>query len=141
MVYQLVYISRATGEMNDQQLGEILSIARSKNATVDVSGMLLYQSGSFIQVLEGDEADVDRIFAKIEGDSRHSDAQVLLRGHVEERAFDGWSMGYLSGTQLSDIPEGFHPFLRSGFRRKTEQDEMAARKALEAFKEGRWRLS
>ena len=49
-------------------------------------------------------------------------------------------MGYKRTDDLDEIPEGFHHFLQSGYRRQTDADNEAARRALVAFKEGRWRM-
>lgn len=137
-VYQLVYVSAATVPFSDEELEELLAVARANNAASDISGMLLYHDGSFMQVLEGEESVVESVYEKIELDDRHSNATVLVKGPVEDRTFRSWSMGYLPSTTLADLPKGFHPFLKRGFRR-TSDTENAARKALLAFKEGRWR--
>lgn len=139
MVYQLVYVSRASSEMHTDALDEILSAARANNSEKDVTGMLLFHDESFIQVLEGAQREVESLFDRIKLDPRHSDENVVPRGEVEERAFDGWSMGYKRATSLDDVPDGFHHFLQRGYRRQTDADNEAARKALLAFKEGRWR--
>ncbi|MEM7096739.1 MAG: BLUF domain-containing protein [Pseudomonadota bacterium] len=139
VIYQLVYVSRAANEMDVQQLDEILDTARTNNHTLDITGMLLHHEGSFIQVLEGDEAAVEDLYAKIGTDPRHEDSSVVLRTTVEERAFEQWSMGYKRTANIDEVPEGFHHFLQSGYRRQTDADDEAARKALLAFKEGRWR--
>ena len=137
-IYQIVYVSAATVPFSDDELKELLSTARANNTSLDVSGMLLYHQGSFMQVLEGEQAAVESVFAKIEKDDRHSNATVLYRGEAEDRTFESWAMGFLPSRSLSDIPEGFHPFLKDGFRRRGDT-ENAARNALLAFKEGRWR--
>ena len=140
MIYQLVYISRASTELDDDELDRILAGAREENGGLDVTGMLLYHDKSFIQVLEGEQETVEKLFARIEKDRRHKETNVVLRTSVDERAFDGWSMGYKRAANLGEVPEGFHHFLRRGYRRQTEADDFAARKALVAFKEGRWRV-
>ena len=125
--------------MDSCLLDEILSTARLNNLKKEITGMLLYHEGSFIQVLEGEEACVEALFAKISEDDRHKDANVVLRTHVCDRAFEQWSMGYKRTESLDEIPEGFHHFLQHGYRRQTDADDAAARKALLAFREGRWR--
>ena len=137
---QLVYISKEATDFDEKGLEELLSGARNNNASIDVSGLLIYHEGSFIQALEGDTAAVETLFEKIEADPRHENTRVLYRGDIEERSFEGWSMGYKRASSLEDIPEGFHPFLSSGFKRAAN-DEDVARKALMAFKEGRFRAS
>ncbi len=140
VIYQLVYVSRAAVDMDVQALDEILSSARENNGALGVTGMLLYHEGSFIQVLEGEEAAVESLFDKVSKDSRHKDANIVLRTTVDARAFEQWSMGYKRADSLEEVPEGFHHFLQHGYRRQTEADDAAARKALLAFKEGRWRV-
>ena len=137
-IHRLVYVSAATTPFTDNELNELLTVARKNNHARGVSGMLLYHGGSFIQVLEGDQAEVETIFAKIEQDPRHENASVLLKGDVEERTFEAWAMGYVPTKSKKDIPEGFHPFLKSGFRKSFDTED-AVRKALLAFKAGRWR--
>ena len=139
-VYQIVYISAQTVEFDDAALRELLAVARKNNHAAGISGMLLYHDGSFIQVLEGDQDTVERLFDKIDLDKRHTNTTVIFRGHAEERTFDEWAMGYLSVKSLRDIPEGFHPFLSSGFQGDEDSDN-AVRSTLLAFREGRWRAS
>lgn len=137
-VHRLVYVSAATTEFSDAELRELLSVARSNNSARGVTGMLLYHQGSFIQVLEGAQPEVESIYAKIEQDPRHENSTILLKGDADERTFEGWAMGYVPTKSKADIPEGFHPFLKSGFR-KSYDTEDAVRKTLLAFKAGRWR--
>ena len=137
-VYQIVYISAATIPFSDDDLKELLVVSRANNSSLGVSGMLVFHKGSFIQVLEGEHSAVESVLEKIEKDDRHSKVVVLLKGETAERTFESWAMGFLPSESLSDIPEGFHPFLKSGFQ-KTGDTEDAARNALLAFKEGRWR--
>lgn len=138
-MYQLVYISAACVEFDDEALEQLLSGARENNAILGVSGMLLFHEGSFIQVLEGPQTVVEALFEKIEQDPRHEHTEVLFRGDTDEACFEDWSMGYVRTPKLTDVPEGFHPFLTSGFRRNVDENRQIARKALLAFKGGRWR--
>ncbi len=135
---QLVYISAATMPFSEDELQDLLAIARTNNAKLDVSGMLIYHEGAFIQVLEGQEHVVERLFHKIEKDERHANTSILLRTSAEERTFENWSMGYLPTKTAADLPEGFHAFLKTGFKDAFDSED-AVRKALLAFKDGRWR--
>ena len=138
--FQLLYISAANHEFTEQELSDLLSLARISNQEVGVSGMLLYHEGSFIQALEGEQHQVEQIYNKIAKDSRHTETRVLYRGAVENRDFDGWSMGlYRSNQSSHKYLEGFHKFLSHGFRNKDEEvNSSLARKALLAFREGKW---
>ncbi len=98
MLYQLIYASRATRGFEPDELARIVSASRRSNASCGVTGMLLYDAGSFLQVLEGEQADVERTFAKIERDRRHTGVRVVSRGPVKHRNFPQWSMGLLELT-------------------------------------------
>jgi len=137
-IRQLVYISAATVPFDDDDLRDLLVKARANNERQNISGMLVYHDGAFIQVLEGEGHAVDALYEKIDLDKRHVNAIVLLRNDVSERTFEAWSMGYLPSKSLSDIPDGFHAFLKTGFKHNHDTDD-AVRRALLAFKEGRWR--
>jgi len=91
---QLAYMSTAVTLMNDGQLLEILKVARNRNADHDVTGILLYSEGTFIQALEGDEQSVDMIFASIENDPRHKSIIKLVDKPLHERNFQDWRMGF-----------------------------------------------
>src|SRR6478735_2944782 len=90
----IVYLSTAVTLLNDDQLIDILTSARKNNAERDVSGMLLYSEGTFIQVLEGEDTQVDAIFAKIETDPRHKNLITLINGSIVHKNFARWAMGF-----------------------------------------------
>ena len=52
-MFQLIYASAAVKPFTPQELTVLLAKARKKNSSMDISGMLLYHAGSFLQVLEG----------------------------------------------------------------------------------------
>jgi len=105
---QLAYISTAVNLMSDGQLLEILKTARKKNDEHNVTGVLLYSEGTFIQALEGDPADVDVIFGVIEHDVRHKNVIKLIDKPLNTRNFPDWSMGFatINRHQAQEI-EGF----------------------------------
>jgi len=49
---------------------------------------------SFMQLLEGPPAGVERVFASIGQDSRHSGVVTVLSEAASSRLFPGWSMAY-----------------------------------------------
>ena len=80
--------------MNEDELINILNTAREKNARHNFTGVLLYSGGTFIQVLEGDEDEIDNIFDIIEQDKRHKNVLKLMEEIVTERTFPDWTMGF-----------------------------------------------
>jgi hypothetical protein len=80
--------------MKDQELAEILRVARRHNPVNGITGVLLYRDGNFIQVLEGEPAAVEATFARIERDRRHRQVLVISREAQTERVFEHWAMGF-----------------------------------------------
>lgn len=112
----LIYVSTATHEFDTAELDGLLAQAATKNTTGALTGMLLYAGGCFMQVLEGEAADVDATFARIARDPRHSDIVVLERGPIEARSFPNWRMGFrrLDATTAAQHP-AWAPFITNGF--------------------------
>jgi hypothetical protein len=113
---ELIYVSTATHGLSDQELRQILDASVRNNSPHNITGMLLYSAGSFMQVLEGTEADVDASRAIIGKDPRHQDIIELSRTQVPARAFIQWSMGFrvLTAQDAKSWP-GFAPFFEHGF--------------------------
>ncbi|MEO1290035.1 MAG: BLUF domain-containing protein [Chloroflexota bacterium] len=91
----LVYLSFAKNRNATQEdLKSILEQARRNNQEQDITGLLLYRNGLFIQALEGDEQQVDAIFDVIKDDPRHTNVLVLYKNKIRERNYQDWSMGF-----------------------------------------------
>jgi FAD-dependent sensor of blue light len=90
---QLLYASNTNRDVSDAVLEGILAASRRNNNAVGVTGILLYVEGGFMQVLEGEEAVVGEVYARIGRDKRHWNSQVLLDRQAP-RAFADWSMGF-----------------------------------------------
>lgn len=103
----LVYVSFATHPMSDAELHLILAKAREKNKRLNVTGMLLYREGFFMQALEGEKQVVDALFAIIRHDKRHHKLWVVYEQEIKERIFKSWAMGFNHIDQLSEEEEGF----------------------------------
>jgi hypothetical protein len=93
-----MYSSQATESMTITDLEKILADARDGNRARDVTGALVYVDGVFFQLLEGDEAVVRSLMANIASDTRHQSVKVFYEAQVDVRAFESWSMAYLSPT-------------------------------------------
>ena len=116
MFYTVVYISRATQQVSEDDLVDLLNVSRKNNILDDITGMLLYRNGEYMQALEGEKSKVEALYNKISRDSRHDEIVVLSRKSIVERVFSNWSMGFenLSGTALNDI-DGYSDFIDIAF--------------------------
>jgi hypothetical protein len=59
-----------------------------------ITGMLLCAGRSFLQVIEGEKKNVEKLIGSIERDERHRNITVIIREPVPERSFGEWTMGY-----------------------------------------------
>jgi hypothetical protein len=113
----LIYISTANKPYESAELDSILESAVRYNTVHDVTGMLLYVGGSFMQVLEGEESSVDAAFARIRSDSRHDGILLIQRESIPQRSFDRWSMGFRRiGPADADAHPAFAPFFKRNFK-------------------------
>ncbi|MBV8819161.1 MAG: BLUF domain-containing protein [Acidobacteriaceae bacterium] len=106
-LHQIAYCSlnRIPADELPRELHAILDASRRNNAPLGVTGALLYNQGSFAQVLEGPLPVVERIFEAIQCDPRHSDVMVIASGPIEKRSFPLWSMAFAGHERLAEIPE------------------------------------
>lgn len=109
VIYSTVYTSAASVPFDADDLTDLLTQSRSANEGVDVTGVLLYRQGRFVQYLEGDEATVRMLVGRIGADPRHSGFRVLVDGEHDSRYFPQWTMGFVS-------EESEHALMPIGFR-------------------------
>lgn len=103
---QVVYASSATELFEKDDLASLLQHSRENNARRDISGILLYKGGNFMQVLEGEASTVDALLDVISRDRRHKGVLRLLRRPIETRDFPDWSMAF---RDLKDVDLRQHP--------------------------------
>ena len=104
----IVYVSTAKRLLTELELVNLLNVARDKNKKYDITGMLLYCEGTFMQVIEGDKDSLSLIYSAIEQDTRHKNIIKLATGKIDKRKFPDWSMAFASVNPetLQDI-EGY----------------------------------
>lgn len=112
-LYFIVYVSSASSPFSQAQLIELLSAIRVSNDKLGVTGMLLYNDGSFLQMLEGPREVLAKLSARIERDPRHCSMRVLMEGPLTTRSFGSWSMAFrdLTGSESNHVPN-FSEFLK-----------------------------
>lgn len=101
MLIQLTYASRTSADFKLQDLGTILSASQRNNHRVGVTGALCLANGIFLQQLEGDRGEVNRLYHRILADPRHRDPAVLDFAEITSRRFTTWSMGSLAPLEAN----------------------------------------
>jgi len=115
-LHNIVYLSNAVTHEAMKDVVSKLSHYRTLNASVGITGLLLCQRGSFLQVLEGEKDAVCDLYLKIRQDPRHSAVFTIVDAPAQERQFEDWSMGFLDlDIDPPKDMEGFNEFLESPF--------------------------
>ncbi len=92
---QAVYVSRATRPFSRPELQFLANKASDNNGRLEITGLLVYLGGNFLQILEGRPERVDRLLEFIWRDQRHKDFRMLHVVPIAARTFAGWNMGVL----------------------------------------------
>lgn len=101
MLVRLLYASRASASIDQEELHTLLRHCKSANPRQGVTGVLCFSSGIFMQVLEGGRMAVNALYNKIVADPRHTDVVLLDYAEIRERRFAGWSMGQVNLQRLN----------------------------------------
>ena len=90
----VTYVSAARSLFSDVEIEDLLRHSRMANAAVDVTGLLLYWDGNFLQYIEGPKESVEKLLDRIRIDPRHGGLIILDKTKIAERAFPDWRMGF-----------------------------------------------
>ena len=90
---RIVYTSHATSNFCKRDLLDLLHESRGYNSIDNISGVLIHREGCFLQIIEGEKADVADLFERISNDARHNKIDIIRDAEVSERLFPNWSMG------------------------------------------------
>ncbi len=91
-----LYISKYVGR-DDQARADvenIVSFASVKNASISVTGGLIFTGTHFAQILEGEGENLDRLMASIERDTRNEILKTFDRTAIGVRRFPSWGLAY-----------------------------------------------
>jgi hypothetical protein len=112
----LIYVSSARVELEAEELVRVLDSSVRHNIQQQVTGMLLYLNGSFMQALEGEETAVDETYSRIQQDPRHTGLVLGERAPIKTLSFSRWSMGFrpLKATDVANHP-AYALVFRDGF--------------------------
>lgn len=108
---RIIYCSQSTADISPEELVALLELSRRNNERAGLSGMLLYSSQSFLQVLEGQDEALRATYARIIVDDRHTNLRMLMNADVAAPLFPDWTMGFehVDDEELADDLEGFTP--------------------------------
>lgn len=100
-LHRVVYLSTAVGVLRADELDRIYLRAKVANAGADITGLMLFHEGIFLQVLEGPAAGIASLMERVRRDRRHSGLTILESGPVTRRHFANSPMQFISARNLS----------------------------------------
>jgi hypothetical protein len=112
---QLIYCSKASPRLTKDDIEFIWLNAIINNTKHSIQGLLIFYNNYFIQLLEGDEDEVEKLYSNISKDNRHNDVILIGQQNVKKTQFRRWAMGYNLDNELSIeiikkyFPSGFTP--------------------------------
>lgn len=105
----MLYVSRAVGPQTTTVTASILATARAYNAAHGIGGVLCQGQGLYVQVLEGERREVNRLYVRIVADRRHEEVEVLLYEEIAQRRFAAWSMALVELSDRDPMVRLNHP--------------------------------
>ena len=96
MPFRLIYSSEATEGVGMPALEHMRAQSRARNTLRDVTGVLVFVDGVFMQILEGSRDAVAALMEKIERAPRHRSVKVFHEEDTEHRTFGSWRMAFVS---------------------------------------------
>ena len=125
----LTYTSLARLDLTPDDLHAIHRAARELNSIDGITGLLVFNGTHFLQIVEGAEAAVDDLLARLRRDPRHVGLEVRDERMVEARSFPDWSMelvrvsaGYFEARETIEdrVPPTVSEEVRNRLLRMTE---------------------
>jgi hypothetical protein len=102
MLVELLYCSVSVEpDLTNADLDRILVSARRRNLAQDITGMMIYHQGEFVQILEGRKESIENVYEKfICPDTRHTAINKVLENTITHRSFGEWSMGFVGTSEI-----------------------------------------
>jgi Sensors of blue-light using FAD len=120
MLRRLAWSSVPSASFSAARLNEIIAPSRRNNERNHISGVLLFTGAQFLGILEGDDRNLEKLWLKLEQDTRHSDLVRIGEERCIERWFPEWMMAYLDHADIGGQIDG----LRSPLALATKWSEL-----------------
>lgn len=105
MVRTLVHISNAVTLMDIVHLDKLFRQRITNNTIQNITGILFYKEGTFIQVLEVDSKSSIALDDCINFDSGQNNITKLLDKNIDHRLFSDFKAGYINNYSKMEVLE------------------------------------
>lgn len=101
LVSSVLWLSRLSPTSDLSVVKKIWQSARQRNASLGLSGALVFDGERFCEFLEGHVYDISAVYRDVEFDPNHVDLRVLhMSLSTAPRRLTGWRSGYCDGAEL-----------------------------------------
>jgi hypothetical protein len=102
----LTYQSNAVRSFSEGEIHTLLHDAQTRNRSLGITGLLVYDQDRFFQCLEGPADSIDHVWRSIRRDDRHSHVELLGNSPTQSRFFADWDMKLAQPGRPSTEPSG-----------------------------------
>ena len=103
MLVQLTYWSRTGSALTDKDIEMLQTLVDQNNKTHSITGCLIRLDDYFLQVIEGDDKAVNRLYNNIVRDPRHTDITLVTYMQITRRKYADWMM-IVDAEQAKNLP-------------------------------------
>ena len=123
----LLYVSQVASSAEESALLALREKAQLSGANPEITGLLLYRRGFFMQYLEGPNETIIKLFRRLRATNSHSNVRVMGQGSFSKRLFADWSIWWVANQSSSPSSEALIDLLETVLSSKTiSSDEIAA---------------
>ena len=110
-MHTITYVSTANPDLKEWEIQNLLENARMKNELNNITGIFIYSSGNFFQILEGKKEIVLQLYEKIKQDIRHHSIIKLKDQKVKNLVFSNYISSFTIVSESTNI-KGMFKFLK-----------------------------
>jgi len=130
MLIRVFYVSAAAGPQTGTVTASILKAAQAYNRAHGITGVLCQGQGVYLQALEGERGEVNRLYARIFADQRHTHVEMVHCESITQRRYENWSMAHVELSDLDPMTQiewqKFDPYSITGLLVLARIDELMA---------------
>ncbi len=107
MFKAVCYVSNIS-KGNSIELDQLFKLTKENNIKLDITGVLIYKNGNFLQIIEGEDNKVYSLYDKICIDKRHHHIIKVLDINIPGRIFEDYETGFSiinSSKQFKQLEE------------------------------------
>lgn len=98
----IIYTSISSRKLSNDKLNKYLRKLKAKYEEKNLTGIFLYLDPYIMQILEGEEELLIKLFKKINKDSRHRKIRLIYSQPIKQRLFLNWTIMSSAHENIED---------------------------------------